>query len=104
MVALLLKKKTKKNSESSNKAKSSSKSEGPSNTPSKDKGKGPEHSDDENHTNDELVQSSSEGEEGSGREEDPHAKKMKELEVRLEAIAHRDELQRVGVVRLYPAE
>ena len=104
MVALLLKKKTRKGVESSSKTRSSSKPEGPSNTPPKDKGKRPERTDDENHTNDELVQSSAEGEESSGHEEDPHSKKMKELEVRLEAIAHRDELQRVGVVRLYPAE
>ena len=67
MVALLLKKKTKKGMESSSKTRSSSKPEGLSNTPPKDKGKRPERTDDENHTNDELVQSSSEGEEGLER-------------------------------------
>ena len=35
---------------------------------------------------------------------DNHAKRMSELEKRLEAITHRGDLQEVGVVRLYPAK
>ena len=52
---------------------------------------------------DELPQSSSE--EGcSEHSEDPHLKKMKELEERLEAIAYRGDLHDVGLIRSYPVE
>ena len=103
MVALLLKKK-KKSTESPVKTKTSSKSEGPSTTPPKGKGNELEHaSDDETH-DEEVIQSSSESEKDSNHEEDPNAKRMKELKIRLEAIAHRDELKDVGVVRPYPVE
>ena len=50
------------------------------------------------------MKSSSEGEEDSQTGDDPHAKRMLELETRLEAIAHCSELQEVGVVRPYPVE
>ena len=103
MVALLLKKK-KRSAESPSKTKHSSKPEGPSNTPPRNKGKKAEHTGDGENHKEEIIQSSSEGEEGSEHDEDPHAKKMQELEIRFKAIAHRGELQAVGVVRPYPVE
>ena len=62
-----------------------------------------ENTEGEDNCDDELHQYSSD-EGGSERSQDPHQKKMKELEERLEAIAHRCDLQDVGVVRPYPAE
>ena len=98
MVALLLEKPKKKKTRAS--------SMKPGSSLSKGKDKEDEHFIFEEPKNkesseDELPQSSSE-DGGSEHSEDPHSKKMKELELRLEAIAHRGELHDVGVTRPYP--
>lgn len=48
--------------------------------------------------------SSSEDEKRPGPDSDPCARKMKELEQRLDAIANRSELHEEGLIRPYPAE
>ena len=94
--------KPKKKSKSSRPGTSSSKH-------SKSKGKNKEGStsekiDDGNNFNYEISKSSSEDEENSEKEVDRPIKMMNELENRLKAIEHRDNLQEVGVVRLYLVE
>ena len=104
MVALLLKKEKKKSTRSPSKTRSSSKPEGSSHTPPRNKGKEAEHTGEEEIHEEEHLQSSYGGEEGSQPDEDPHAKRMLELETRLEVIAHHGELQEVGVARPYLVE
>jgi hypothetical protein len=100
MVALLLEKPKKKKTRASSMKPGSSPGQ-----PSKGKENEAEHIIFEESYEDELPQSSSEEEEVSSEQgENPHLKKMKELEKRLEAIAHRGELHDVGVVRPYPVE
>jgi len=60
--------------------------------------------DGENNFNYENSKFSSKEEKNSEKEVDRHIKRMNELENCLEAIAHRGNLQEVGVVRSYPAE
>ena len=100
----MLKKEKKKITKSPNKNGSSSKPEGPSHTPPRGKGKEAEHTAGEESHEEQYVKSSSESEKDSQTGDDPHAKRMLELETRLDAITHRGELQEVGVVRPYPVE
>ena len=102
MVALLLEKPKKKKTRAS-----SQKLDSSTNQFLKNKNKMPEviifeNTEGEDNCEDELPQYSSD-EGGSERSQDPHHKKMKKLEERLEAISHRSDLQDVGIVRPYPA-
>ena len=110
MIALLIekprKKKKSKSLESPIKPNSSSKHDASSSNPPKNKGKGkedelatPKNTGGEDNHEYELLESSSEEQENSEHEADPHTKRMEELENRLEGIAHRSYLQEVGVVR-----
>ena len=103
MVTLLLEKPKKKKTRASSLKPGSSPGQ-----PSKGKDKEVEHfifeePKSKESNDDEPPQSSSEYGD-SGHSKDPHSKKMKELEERLEAIAHRGELHDVGVTKLYPVE
>ena len=109
MVALLLaiSKKELKKQGSSSKTTSSSKAETSS------KGKGKEKEDEagtpgnagggNDHESD-ILRSSSEEQVDSEHREDPHNKRIENLEHRLESMVHRSDLQDVGVIRPYPIE
>jgi hypothetical protein len=104
MIALLIekprKKKKSKSLGSPVKPNSSSKHDASSSNPPKNKGNGkegelatPENTGGEDDL--EHLEPSSEEEENSEHEADPHTKRMEELENQLEAIAHRSDLQEV---------
>jgi len=92
MITLMLKKKTKslKTKTSSSKGKGKKKKDEDSTFEESDDTKNPK--------------SSSEEEKNLDRSVDHHLKRMTEFENRLEAIAHRGDLQEVGVVRPYLVE